>query len=102
MSIYCIIIQLMYLDRLSLSSYEVISAVPTILWFFLALSYPQISAGWMGIQNQSMIQEDEKRPPPKSHWFVCSLEVCVGAAVQMAKAICLEMTVTTEPFPFTS
>lgn len=102
MSIYCIITQLIYLDCLSLGSYQVISAVPTILWFFLAPSYPKISAGWTGIQNQSMMQEDEKRLPPKSHWFVCSLEVCVGAAVQMAKAICLEMTVTTEPFPSSS
>lgn len=63
MSIYYMITQLIYLDCLSLGSYQVISAVPTILWFFLALSYPKIGARWLGIQNEDAKQEDEKGCP---------------------------------------
>lgn len=46
----------------------------------------------MGIQNRVMMQRVVIRG------VVCSLQVCIGAAAKMAKAVCLEGTVTTGLF----
>ena len=54
------------------------------------------------IQNPDKMQEDEKRLSPRSCWVLCSVEACVRAAVQMARAVYLRGTLTTESFSSSS
>ena len=69
------------------------SSVGYLQWSFG--SHPQISMD--SIRNPDKMQEDEKGLSPRSCWALRSVvEACVRAAIQMARAVFLGGTLTTE------